>query len=71
MGMEEWLDGVAYVQCVCYITFFVLFSLSWSLSHLHTGEDRQHPWMSSQHTTGHYFKIWGFGTLLKGPFAVL
>lgn len=48
MGLEEWLDSAAYVQCVCYITFFylkLLFSLSWSLSHLHTGEDRLHPWI--------------------------
>lgn len=27
MGMEEWLDSVAYVQCVCYITFFCVIFL--------------------------------------------
>lgn len=73
MGTEEWLDSAAYVQCVCYIPFFLncYFPCPGAYGICIGAKTGYTLGLSSQHITERYFKIWRFGTLLKGPFAVL
>lgn len=54
----------------CHQNWFSSWFLSkgrcWSLSQLHMGKGRLHPWMCCQLTALSYVSIWEFGALLKG-----